>query len=225
MEREILERYLAAGLSLERIGELEGKHPSTVGYWVKKHGLRAVNAERNAPRGGMDQGELVALIERGLSGRAIADEFGVSQSTVRHWLTRYGLSTGAARRSRIAEARNRGDSSAVAECPHHGLTEFRRRRDGAYRCLRCAAEAVARRRRKVKEILVAEAGGACRACGYAGHPAALEFHHVDPATKEFALSRGGVTRSLEKAREEARKCVLLCARCHAEVEAGVVVLS
>jgi hypothetical protein len=30
-----------------------------------------------------------------------------------------------------------------------------------------------------------------------------------------------VTRSLADAREEAKKCVLLCSNCHAEVEAGV----
>jgi hypothetical protein len=29
-----------------------------------------------------------------------------------------------------------------------------------------------------------------------------------------------VTRSLARARDEARKCVLLCANCHAEVEGG-----
>ena len=56
------------------------------------------------------------------------------------------------------------------------------------------------------------------------HRAALEFHHVDPAEKRFALSaRGGhaVARAL---RAEARKCVLLCSNCHAEVESGVVAL-
>jgi hypothetical protein len=31
----------------------------------------------------------------------------------------------------------------------------------------------------------------------------------------------GVARSLVRARAEARKCVLLCANCHAEVEAGM----
>jgi hypothetical protein len=38
------------------------------------------------------------------------------------------------------------------------------------------------------------------------------------------LSRRGVTRALVEAREEARKCVLLCANCHAEVEAGVTAI-
>jgi hypothetical protein len=73
----------------------------------------------------------------------------------------------------------------------------------------------------VKALLVAEAGGACALCGYAGSPAALHFHHVNPAEKSFALGPTGVTRALERARAEAAKCVLLCATCHAEVESGV----
>jgi hypothetical protein len=62
----------------------------------------------------------------------------------------------------------------------------------------------------------------CRICGYDRSVAALHFHHVDPAQKRFAISRDGFTRSLDEARNEARKCVLLCANCHAEVEAGIV---
>jgi hypothetical protein len=50
--------------------------------------------------------------------------------------------------------------------------------------------------------------------------AALQFHHLDPARKSFALSRNGVTRSLAELRAEAAKCVVLCANCHAEVEVG-----
>jgi hypothetical protein len=34
-----------------------------------------------------------------------------------------------------------------------------------------------------------------------------------------------VARSIARARDEAGKCVLLCANCHAEVEAGLVRLS
>jgi hypothetical protein len=85
-------------------------------------------------------------------------------------------------------------------------------------------EAVSDRRRRVKEILVDEAGGRCAACGYSDCVAVLQFHHLDPATKRFGLGREGVTRSIEKARAEARKCVLPCANCHAEVELGVRVL-
>ena len=51
---------------------------------------------------------------------------------------------------------------------------------------------------------------------------ALQFHHRDPTTKSFEVSRQGITRSLQRLRLEARKCVLLCANCHAMVEAGLL---
>ena len=37
--------------------------------------------------------------------------------------------------------------------------------------------------------------------------------------------RGGVARSLETARAEAAKCVLVCANCHAEIEAGLATIA
>ena len=74
----------------------------------------------------------------------------------------------------------------------------------------------------MKEILVAEAGGRCAICGYDRCIAAMHFHHVDPQEKAFSLADRGLSRSLESARAEARKCVLLCSNCHAEVETGMV---
>jgi hypothetical protein len=83
---------------------------------------------------------------------------------------------------------------------------------------------VSRRRRKVKAILVAEAGGRCALCGYGRCIGALAFHHVDPEVKSFGLAEGGLAHSLVRARGEVAKCVLLCANCHAEVEAGLAVV-
>jgi hypothetical protein len=74
-------------------------------------------------------------------------------------------------------------------------------------------------------MLVDEAGGRCRLCGYSRSYAALVFHHVDPAGKSFGLGQRGHSRPLARSREEAQKCLLLCANCHAEVEAGVATLS
>ncbi len=54
--------------------------------------------------------------------------------------------------------------------------------------------------------------------------AALQFHHVDPATKEFQIGGRGLTRALADLRREARKCALLCANCHAMVGAGIATL-
>ena len=83
---------------------------------------------------------------------------------------------------------------------------------------------MARRRRRVKQILIDEAGGKCSLCGYDRFPGALHFHHVDRSTKVFHLSLGGATRSIARARAESAKCILLCANCHAEVEGAIVAL-
>jgi hypothetical protein len=81
--------------------------------------------------------------------------------------------------------------------------------------------AVSERRRRIEAMLVAEAGGRCRLCGYDRYPGALHFHHLDPHAKAFGIGGTGTTPSLAKLRQEATKCVLLCANCHAEVAAGV----
>ena len=97
-------------------------------------------------------------------------------------------------------------------------------RVGGYRCARCSTARVSLRRRRVRELLVAEAGGSCTLCGYDRYSGALQFHHLEPREKRFHISEGGLTRSLARLREEAGKCLLLCANCHAEVEAGITAL-
>ncbi len=223
MEREWLEAQLAAGRSIEAIAREVGKAPSTVGYWVKKHGLTSPLAEKHAGRGGIDEQTLTGLVAEGLTVRAIATRLGVSYATVRHWLKRYSLET--ARSARARETRTSLDAaSAVAQCPRHGTTAFGRRSHGAWRCLACRAEYVSARRKRVKEILMAEHGGRCKLCGYSRSVNALHFHHLDPSTKSFSIAERGVARSLVAARAEAAKCILLCANCHAEVEAGVATI-
>lgn len=90
-----------------------------------------------------------------------------------------------------------------------------------WRCKRCAGEAVTRRLQKVKRILVEEAGGCCAVCGYKRCMVNLHFHHVDPATKSFTMSVAS-GKGLGKLREEAKKCVLVCANCHGEIESGLM---
>jgi 5-methylcytosine-specific restriction endonuclease McrA len=106
-------------------------------------------------------------------------------------------------------------------CSRHGDTDFWLSGRGYYRCKRCRSDAVARRRRKVKAILVAEAGGACCICGYDRNMRALHFHHLEPLQKRHEINAKGVAIALEKLRVEAQKCVLLCSNCHAEVEDGM----
>ena len=224
MDRASLERFLNQGLSLAETGRRAGLHEATVGYWVKKHGLRAMNREKHAARGGIERSELERLVYEGLSIAEIAQRFDRSKATVRYWLTKYDLRTFSPAGVRHSEesrcAREAGLLRAKMRCARHGDVEFVLDRRGYYRCTRCRSDAVTRRRRKVKLTLVREAGGACRICGYSRCSAALEFHHLVPEDKRFSLSQAGMARSLVRARAEAEKCVLLCANCHAEVEAG-----
>ena len=104
----------------------------------------------------------------------------------------------------------------LAECAKHGLVVHHVRGDnGRLRCGKCVADSVKRHQRRTKDILISEAGGACARCGYDKCRAALHFHHLDPATKAFQVGNGN--RSLARQREEAKKCQLLCANCHAEM--------
>jgi hypothetical protein len=84
----------------------------------------------------------------------------------------------------------------------------------------CVGEAVTRRKQKVKRLLVDEAGGCCVICAYDSCVVNLHFHHVDPSEKEFVLA-SSTTKSLARYREELAKCVLVCANCHGEIEAGL----
>jgi transposase-like protein len=226
MEREWLAERLEAGRSIESIARETGRSPSTIAYWVNKHGLSSRHAAKHAARGRIERERLKALVEDGRSIRQIAAELGASAATVRHWLAKYGLETVLATRRRLARRASvdAADVDVMAFCHRHGETLFRRRAEGGWRCLKCRGEAVVARRRSVKLTLVTEAGGACVLCGYSRSMAALQFHHVDPATKEFHIAHRGVSRSLSAARTEARKCLLLCANCHAEVEAGVATM-
>lgn len=67
-------------------------------------------------------------------------------------------------------------------------------------------------------------GGKCQSCGYSRCIGALELHHIDPTTKSFGIGEKGYTRSWAKVQAELDKCVLLCANCHREVEAGILQL-
>jgi transposase len=223
MDRASLEQLLGHGLSLAEIGKRFGRHEATVAYWVKKHGLQTVNHEKHVARGGVSRDDLEQLIQQGMSIAQVAKALECSKGTVRHWLRQYELKTQAQRwvgKKSTRAMKQAGKATVMRECSKHGMTEFWLEGRGYYRCKRCRLERVSRRRRKVKQILVAEAGGCCVLCGYNRCVAALHFHHLDPSSKKFHLSMHGAARSIASARAEMAKCVLLCANCHAEVESG-----
>src|SRR5262245_53138102 len=72
-------------------------------------------------------------------------------------------------------------------------------------------------RQKIKWLTDLKAAAGCLRCDER-HPAALDFHHRDPATKSFAI---GPTAAYRHRREavmaELEKCDLLCRNCHAKL--------
>lgn len=219
VDADWLRAELEAGRSFGEIGAALGMDDSSVAYWAKKHGLRSSHAERHAAKGAVDRTELERLARAGATLREMATALERSVATIRYWLRRWEIERPPRRSRRPADPAT-APPVVEMDCRRHGRVDFRLEGRGYYRCKACRAERVSAWRRRVKQTLVAEAGGSCVACGYDACPAALQFHHLDPREKSFILSREGVTRSIAEARAEARKCVLLCANCHAEIEVG-----
>lgn len=162
--------------------------------------------------------EYERLIEAGFTQRQISKELGVSHTTVRYWLQRYGLKTKTIRHRPRAENDER---YVERQCRNHGLTSFIfEKSNNSYRCQKCRSGRVSEDRRKLKLRLVAEAGGSCLICGYNKSPWALHFHHRNPDDKEFEIGLLIRDRNYDRAAYEAAKCDLVCANCHAELEAA-----
>jgi 5-methylcytosine-specific restriction endonuclease McrA len=187
-----------------------------------------VEPNKHAAKGGLERALLTGLVEEGMTIAEIAAVVGRRKSTVRYWMRRFGLRSQNGRGPRTGNntlpARTARLASAIFSCRHHGETEFVLEGRGYYRCKECRTERISRRRRRLKEIIVSEAGGRCSICGYHRYLGALQFHHVNPEEKRLGLAEGGLTLALDTVRAEARKCILLCSNCHAEVEAGITAL-
>lgn len=129
-------------------------------------------------------------------------------------------------RAKPAKARKSGPPGKrrveLRSCGAHGVTEFALYgiKQPRWRCKKCNVDSCTKRRRAVRKALVAAAGGRCAICGYARCEWALQFHHVDPETKDFEMAPGSKSRAQYFA--ELRKCVLLCSNCHGEIEVGLI---
>lgn len=92
------------------------------------------------------------------------------------------------------------------------------RKSGSSMCKECFNKYCVDRwvQRKLKAIQYK--GGCCTKCGYNKYYGALEFHHVDPLTKDVNWTKLRL-KSWIKITEELDKCNLLCANCHREEHA------
>lgn len=62
----------------------------------------------------------------------------------------------------------------------------------------------------------------CCLCGFNEVQEALEFHHVNPKEKQFAICGSqNQTKALEAQLEEMKKCILICANCHRGIHSNI----
>lgn len=102
-------------------------------------------------------------------------------------------------------------------------------------CLECGREirtkfcchSCARRHKHIKRkrLALEEVGGGCQVCGYNKCIDALHFHHIDvhnPTRSAINGTTSMSTLSDMKFWKELELCVLVCNRCHTEIELGVI---
>lgn len=164
---------------------------------------------------------LERLCKQGKSHRQIAKQFNVSSTTVGWWLHDYKL---------LSAYGTNKHSVKAPKCKYCGTVSpqnfYYGRKSKCKRCfstqstLNCTQ---VRRERRVmlKYAAVQAKGGCCQICGYRGNLAALQFHHPNKNEKHEEWSWlfrqvAGSAKHAEVLAAELKKCILLCANCHAE---------
>jgi DNA-binding transcriptional ArsR family regulator len=161
----------------------------------------------------MDEVKLKNYVEEGLSISKIASAEGKSKTSVRHWLKKFGLKTNCTIKKH----------TLIQNCSHCGtlLTEnngyWRKNRQiWNFLCRGCSASNSRDRWENNKKRALDYKGGECQVCGYNKCSDAMEFHHVDPATKDRNMGNMKL-RKWEDQKIELDKCILVCSNCHREI--------
>lgn len=91
-------------------------------------------------------------------------------------------------------------------------------------CKKCKNQNDSDKRKQFKQSCVEYKGGKCFICSYNKFPGALDFHHLDPLKKDFAIGTYRAQIFTIKIKNELDKCILLCANCHREFHGGFIKL-
>lgn len=152
----------------------------------------------------MDYETLKSYCESGISISDISKNLGISKTTVRYYLKKFGLKT-------------RLSLKYVCSCGVSGSENFHLGRDTM--CKKCCNSKRLDRNRDRRGFAIGLLGGSCRSCGYDKYPCSLQIHHTDPDLKDpnFTSLRSW---SEERIIKELETCVLLCANCHSAFHAG-----
>lgn len=175
----------------------------------------------------MDIKVLKELIGKNMSTHEISKVLSKSQTTVAYWVKKYKLSTNHKSFKQIGQ-KDYGDSRTCPRCQKsRDINDFYQRRgkpNSSTYCKECTNSQTLDRVRELKKKCVEYKGGQCVTCGYDKCIGALEFHHLDPISKDFTIAHLRSYSFSKKVTTELDKCILVCANCHREIHSGLLVV-
>lgn len=169
--------------------------------------------------------ELEELINEGYSQHMISKKYGLSQSTIRHWLKKFDLKTKNKSFKDGYKGQEYDYSLTERKCSSCSLVknvgEFYKRsdREGQYQslCKECSSNSHVNN----KNLILEYKGNCCEICKGSYKERSYHLHHKDPTYKEFLISRYSNTKNIDKLKPELDKCHLLCVNCHRETHYGL----
>lgn len=218
---------ISKGYTSKQIAESIGQSTSTVKRNLISLGLKTLHKRETLT---LRRDILEKYIESDHSTYEIADILKCSQSSVKHWLKKFGLKTHPKwqlDRDRIKEE----IESGFKTCPKCDIKKpidqdnFYIKKNGKFHhwCRNCNDKISLEKQTERKQMCVDYKGGKCIKCGYNKYIGSLDFHHVNPNEKKFNISNLR-TYSFDVLKSELDKCVLLCRNCHGELHGGVISL-
>ena len=147
----------------------------------------------------MEKEILEEYAKKGLSTSAIAKEENKSKSTIQYWMKKHKI---------VGITPTQEKYKNLTSEDYNEIGQKRQKANN---------DKISEHRKNKRKKLLDLYENKCSICGYSKCKSALEFHHLDPSTKEFNLSLVGMTYSWSTILKEAAKCILLCSNCHREL--------